>query len=267
MSIEPSTSAKCIVKTSKGRIDIELWARELPKTTKSFLESCQGQKLEKLDTLRSDGTVTMVGGAPNKELEIERHARIRSCRRGSVGYDKSTNQWFLSSEECSVYDNDRWTLIGKIVGESNYLLRRIVDESELDGNGRFVYPPVVNYTEVTVPFFDLNSSLYVPESKPANSNLTTSCKRGNPKVKLAYDYEEDEEEDAIPLKKNKLPLGVRDKGDHGPPAETQALKVEEPIEEKEELSARERTTLDLLFRFQQRQKINGNPLVRPQPKR
>lgn len=266
MSIEPSTSAKCIIKTSKGRIDIELWARELPKTTKVFLEACQGQRLERLDALRSDGTVTVVGGTPNEKLVIEHHARIRSCRRGSVGYDRSTNLWFLSSRECSVYDNDRWILIGKIVGESNYVLRRIVDESELVDNGKFVYPPIVNQTEVTVPFFDLKSTPEAPKSKFVNSNLA-SLKRGNPKVKLAYDYEEDEEEDVIPLKKNKLPPGVKDKGNYSPPTGTQALEVEKPIEEKEELSTREKTTLELLFQFQRRQRTSDSPLIRRQAKR
>ncbi|CAR28662.1 hypothetical protein ZYGR_0U00200 [Zygosaccharomyces rouxii] len=260
MSIEPSTSSKCIINTSKGRIDVELWARELPNTTKIFLESCQGQKLQRFDGVRSNGTVTIVGGSPDKKLDYERHARIRGCRRGSVGYDRNVNQWFFASQECSIED-DSWILIGKIVGESNYVLRRIVGESQLDDRGKFVYPPIVNKTEVTVPHFDLGTLPQVGPNLPKEEK-PRFFKRGNAKVKLSYEEEEEEEDyerDAVPLKKIKPPPGVKDKGKNDPSTKTQALKEKEPTEE---ISLREKETLALLSQFQQRQKGRDNILNR-----
>lgn len=261
MSTEPSTSSKCIINTSKGRIDIELWARELPNTTKLFLQSCQGQKLQRFDDVRSNGIVTIIGGSPEEKLEVEHHARIRSCRRGSVGYDRNINRWFLASQECSV-DDKSWILIGKIVGESNYVLRRIVDESQLDDSGKFIYPPIVNKTEVTVPYFYLGT---LPQAGPelSKEEKPKSSKRSKTKVQLSYEEveEEDEDHEMVPLKRIKPPPGVADKDRIDPSTRTQALIEEEPVDE---MSLREKETLNLLSQFQQRQKGNDNILNRRQ---
>lgn len=218
--------------------------------------------------MRPNGTVTIVGGSPDEKLESEHHSRIRSCRRGSVGYDRNINRWFLASRECSIED-DSWILIGKIVGDSNYILRRIVDESQLDDHGKFVYPPIVTKTEVTVPYFDLDlGSLPQAGPSPPEEEKRRLLKRGGAKVKLRYEEEEeeededDEEQEAVPLKKIKPPPGVKDKDEIDSSTRMQASVEEE--EQVEEMSLREKETLDLLSQFQQRQKGRGNILNRGQ---
>ena len=37
---EPPTSAKVILKTNYGDIEIELWASETPRTSKNFIQLC-----------------------------------------------------------------------------------------------------------------------------------------------------------------------------------------------------------------------------------
>lgn len=38
--VEPSTSAKVVIHTTKGDLDVELWAKECPKASRNFLQHC-----------------------------------------------------------------------------------------------------------------------------------------------------------------------------------------------------------------------------------
>ncbi|AQZ10748.1 CWC27 (YPL064C) [Zygosaccharomyces parabailii] len=197
MSREPSTSAKCILNTSKGRLDIELWAREVPAASKAFLQQCQDDVVSRLSKVRSDGTVTM-GRIRYAHIEPEHHILIRDCKRGTVGWDGHTGEWFVATQDCPW--NEKRTLIGKVVGQSNYVLRRIVDESELNQIGEFIYPPLVESVELTIPYFDLKPKIKQLQEKQL----------GRPRkiAKVKMSYESDEENDVVPLKKMRLPPGV-----------------------------------------------------------
>lgn len=197
MSREPSTSAKCILNTSKGRLDVELWAREVPAASKAFLQQCQDDVVSRLTKVRSDGTVTM-GQIRYAHIEPEHHTLIRDCKRGTVGWDGHTGEWFVATQDCPW--NENRTLIGKVVGQSNYVLRRIVDESELNQNGEFIYPPLVESVELTIPYFDLKPKVKQQQQKQLD--------RPRKAAKVKMSYESDEEEDVVPLKKMRLPPGV-----------------------------------------------------------
>ncbi|AQZ14949.1 CWC27 (YPL064C) [Zygosaccharomyces parabailii] len=279
MSREPGTSAKCILNTSKGRLDVELWAREVPAASKAFLQQCQDDVVSRLSKVRSDGTVTM-GQIGYAHIEPEHHTLIRDCKRGTVGWDGHTGEWFVATQDCPW--NDNRTLIGKVVGQSNYVLRRIVDESELNQNGEFIYPPLVESVELTIPYFDLKPKIKQQQEKRLD--------RPRKAAKVKMSYESDEEEDVVPLKKRRLPPGVGgsaidvqadiQKEEEGEPEgqEEQEQEEEQGAEQKKggeleqvelqsdqegqnqqqeqdsphELSKREKHTLSLLAQFQER---------------
>lgn len=200
---EPQTSAKVVLHTNKGRIDVELWAKQIPLHTKLFLQAChEGSLLEQsFCELSRDRNCLMISKlACGKELKHEGNGRIRFNRAGVLGWDCHYDRWFISLTPLSNQIGDKIPL-GKLVDNSIYSLRKIVDESETDSDHRLLYPAVIERTEVTIPFFD---SLKVPSGveKLTVSENTRTVKAA--KVRLSYD--DDEDEDTVPMKKIKIKL-------------------------------------------------------------
>lgn len=203
---EPQTSAKVVFHTTKGRLDVEFWAREKPLHAKRFLEICYGGSLndESLCGLSKDRGCILVSKVPSEQkLPAEHNARIRFNRAGIFGWDCRRLNWFISLRALS--EDDEKIALGKVVDQSIYSLRKIVDESELNSENQFLYPAIIRRAEVTIPFFS--------DLKPTTANESHSTSLGTPvvraaKVRISYGDDEDEENDegSMPVKRMKIKL-------------------------------------------------------------
>lgn len=265
---QPQTSAKCIIYTTKGRLDVELWAKEIPISTKTFLEACSQGKLkgETLCEIPSDRLYVTISNIKNdyqtEKLPEEHNSRIRFNRNGIVGWDNVSLRWFITTKEWNANEvTPAMTIIGKIVDESIYTFKRIIDDSELDANGKFVYPATIEDVEVTIPYFtDLTQSSDAKVQTSAKNDKSTKYKKAT-KVKLSYHYDEDDDdnEETRPTKKMKirLPASIIRPIETGPGTETEPEPESGQTnidDHQKTLNDRERETLEMLAKFKKQTK-------------
>lgn len=198
--LEPQTSAKVIIHTVKGRIDVELWAREKPGHVRRFLEACSRGLLTDGSLDEVSGDCIMFSKVEDAGCRVlpERNARIRS-RMGSVGWDSVRGRWFIS---LGAAEEDQKVVIGKVVDGSIYALRKIVDESEVGDDGKLLYPATVSKVEVTIPYFD---------DLPVGSKVTAGEAQKRPlkkraKVSISFDDDDDDERPLKPMKRMKIKM-------------------------------------------------------------
>lgn len=209
---EPQTTAKVIIHTVKGRIDVELWAKEKPAQVRRFLEACEKGLLvgESLNEWSRSGDYLMLSLVDDSDsgagVPLEHNARIR-WRTGSLGWDSGQKRWFITL--APLLGEDQKVVIGKIVDDSIYSLRKIRDESEVGSDGKLLYPATIRKVEVTIPYFtDLRASV---GSKPAVKPTLPSKKVS--KVRISFDDEDDDEDALQPVKrmKIKMPAAISDR--------------------------------------------------------
>ncbi|CAI4053397.1 hypothetical protein SKDZ_16G2070 [Saccharomyces kudriavzevii ZP591] len=227
-NIEPQTTAKCILYTTKGNIAVELWAKECPETSKLFLtELSDGAYINgNFKELKPSQRLMFnaVGTNEDRAVVQERNPRIKFNKDGLFGWDRKRNTWFVTVQADSKHVLNDCNVFGKIVGTSIYIFREILSGeletfSRDDEVKRFMYPAVLKDFEITVPFFEdispskrrLEDDERIPQ-QPKKKLMTSS------KVKIVY--EDDEEDDdanddsdvleAKPSKRIILPAWIKD---------------------------------------------------------
>ncbi|QLG74813.1 hypothetical protein HG535_0H01400 [Zygotorulaspora mrakii] len=219
---EPQTTAKCIIYTSKGRLDVELWCKEIPTASRKFLEDCQLGKLkdEAIYEISGDGKTIFFSHnrSDNLSLPTETNDRIKFNRNGILGWDNNTNRWFMTLKEYTTQDTDNKVIAGKIVDGSFYTLKAIADSSEVRPDGLLLYPAHVKETEITIPYFkDL------PQVKTIQSKILEEIRpKKLTKVRLLYEdededdnedgYKDEDENNELPSRKRmciKMPKGIK----------------------------------------------------------
>lgn len=217
-AIEPPTTARVILETTKGPLEIELWAKEIPIASRNFLQRCaegyyNGTKFHRI----LKGFMVQAGAgfrdqATSSFFADEFHSRIKytgSRQRGIVGCaniagKKNSNgsQFIitLGNGPQTQALNGKNPVFGRIVGDSIYNLARIESEGDLLEDGETpLYPVEITSAKVVEPYFD---DLIYKEEKPsiakeiAKQAATTKKKpKAKAKVRLSYD-DEDEDGDA-----------------------------------------------------------------------
>lgn len=157
------------MKTTVGDIDLELWAKETPKTCRNFIQLClegyyNGTIFHRIvkGFIAQGGDPTGTGnggesiyGAPFKD---EFHSRLRFNRRGllamaNAGNDDNTSQFFFTLASTPELQN-KHTIFGKISGETIFNMVKL--EEGLIEDERPVYPHKIMKTEVlNNPFPDI----------------------------------------------------------------------------------------------------------------
>jgi cyclophilin family peptidyl-prolyl cis-trans isomerase len=200
--LEPATSASVRLNTSKGPITIELWAKEAPVICRLFLQNCldnkyNGTKFTKIikDYLVQIETIT---DPVQYDLNDEFNSRIRFNQKGllvgvkedeSVKHNHSVDSWFITLTPTPQYNN-KYNVIGKLVGESIYNVIKINHDS-VDSDGNPLFPTVINSIDIIEPYFtDLEKSIVEQVLEPPKKKI----KSNKQKIKLLYDEDEDEEE-------------------------------------------------------------------------
>jgi peptidyl-prolyl cis-trans isomerase SDCCAG10 len=165
---EPPTSAKAVLFTSHGEIEIEMWAREAPLACKNFIQHCFNDYYK--DTLfhrlipgfmiqGGDPTGTGTGGESiyGFPFKDEFHQRLRFTRRGIVamansGKDANGSQFFITFGDCE-HLYKKHTIFGKVVGDTIFNLMAM-QSLDTDSEDRPVDPPIIRRTKVILNPFD-----------------------------------------------------------------------------------------------------------------
>lgn len=209
MNIEPKTSAKVVIDTSKGELEIELWAKEVPIASRNFLQRCaegyyEGTTFHRVlkDFLIQAGSGPLDDAPPFKD---EFHSRLKFKGRGYLGCanvsgkrNSNGSQFFITVGNGQQVSNlnGKNTLFGKVVGKSIYNLARIESEGEILEDGETpMFPTVIKGVKILNPYFDdLKYKEYAEKTAalPVQQNKKPT-KRS--KVKVSYD-EEDEDSDS-----------------------------------------------------------------------
>lgn len=180
-----------LLKTTVGDIDIELWAKETPKTCRNFIQLCMEGYYDGTIFHRVVKDFIVQGGDPHGDgtggesiygepFKDEFHQRLRFVRRGLVAManaDKDDNgsQFFFTLAATQELQN-KHTIFGKVTGETLYNMLKLGEG--LVEDERPVYPHKITKTEIlSNPFSDI-----VPRQKEVKV-VEKKTKRRTPGVK------------------------------------------------------------------------------------
>ncbi|KAL0279041.1 UNVERIFIED_CONTAM: hypothetical protein PYX00_000685 [Menopon gallinae] len=223
---EPPTLGKVLLITTVGEIDIELWAKETPKTCRNFIQLCMEgyyngtifhRVVKGFIAQGGDPTGTGSGGESiyGEPFKDEFHSRLRFTHRGLVamansGKDDNGSQFFFTFGPCPELQNKN-TIFGKVAGDTIYNMLKL-ESGEIDSNERPVYPQKIIKVEIlNNPFPDI-----VPRSLPkakVKKKTTEEKKTGVKNFKL-LSFGEEAEEDEEENKEISLTLAGKSKSTH-----------------------------------------------------
>lgn len=203
-TLAPPTTAKVILKTTKGPLIIEIWAKETPLLSKSFIQNCINKKYigKSFNKIRKDMLIQTEPLDKSKSYKNEFNSRLRFNQRGLIGALKSegnsssVDSFFVTLKEIPEFNND-YVLFGKIVDDSIYNILKITEGELIDETP--IYPVKITDIEVIIKYFDEIQE----EEKPSDSAETVEkkkIKKTKPKVKLSFGDEDDNEEEEVNFK-------------------------------------------------------------------
>uniref|UniRef100_A0A0L0NZU6 PPIase cyclophilin-type domain-containing protein n=1 Tax=Candidozyma auris TaxID=498019 RepID=A0A0L0NZU6_CANAR len=184
-------TAEVIVQTTKGEIQIELFAKELPEFARPFLQNCLDNKYKDISFDKVLPNLVQTGATGSGTAYKKKfHSRLKFSIKGCVGLvnsadDKyaSVDGFFITTKEAPELNN-HYVMIGRVVGDSIYNVIKM-SQNDLKEDGETpVHPVFIKETRVTKKFFtDLEASgeeIKAEEPK----------KKKRKAIKLAYDEEE-----------------------------------------------------------------------------
>ncbi|KAJ6504486.1 cyclophilin-like domain-containing protein [Mycena vulgaris] len=200
------TNGRVIIDTTVGEIDIELWAKETPKTCRNFITLALEGYYDNVifhrvipGFLVQTGDKTGTGGGGEsiygEPFEDEIHPRLRFAHRGIVamannGTKNSNDSQFIITLDRADELHGKHTLFGRCMGDTVYNVMKI-GEMELGDNGRPVYPPKIKSIRIVDnPFDDI-----VPR-------ITAAEKRAQQRAREEAQREREEAERRKGAKKN-----------------------------------------------------------------
>lgn len=198
-SLEPATTAKVALITTKGPIEIELWAKEVPNISRVFIQNCLDKKYigTTFNKVIKDYLVqtSKIKEPETLKLKDEFHSRLKFNKRGLVGavHDDKRNSnnvdsLFITLKPTPEFNNN-YVLFGKIMGDSIYNVVKI-NESELESEETPMYPAEITDIKILVQYFDdlVESKEHIAE--PAKKKAKKAKKS---RVKLDYTLEDEED--------------------------------------------------------------------------
>jgi len=223
-NVEPLPTARVLVHTTTGPLDLELWAKETPQTCRSFLQLClEGyfnnvifhRVIKDFIIQTGDPTGTGTGGeaaTPTGVVKDEFHSRLRYIRRGLVGMansghkDDNGSQWFITLGPAPELDKKN-TLFGRLaVGDTIFNAMKIGD-METDKYDRPLHPPRILRTEVLEnPFKDIVPRSTAEErvekqrKQEEEEKAKTLVKKAKKQNKALLSFGDDEGEEAPSIK-------------------------------------------------------------------
>lgn len=257
-NLEPQPTAKVILNTSSGDIQIELFAKQCPLAARNFLQHCLDGYYNNTIFHRLVPGFIVQGGDPSgtgaggisainngEPFDDEFHTRLKFNRRGLLGManegpNTNGSQFFFTLDNTPELQGKN-TMFGRVEGDTIYNLMKLADRELVgldEGSERPLYPTKITGAEVLVnPYEDMVARVKeAPRSKDEGGKKEAK-KRKKPAGKNVLSFGvEDGEEDAAPvLKKAKAnPKLVAVEQD----AEEKAVKKEAKVK-KEKVRATE----------------------------
>ncbi|CUS24452.1 LAQU0S16e02036g1_1 [Lachancea quebecensis] len=199
--LEPRTTARCTIVTSEGALKVELWAKEFPKTTRRFLENCtkglyNGVPFDK----KPNGLMIQTGEIGCDPVgAVESNTRVQFDRRGLLASFPSSKGSFFITLRDNLSLERKATVFGKLVDSTYYNVLSICDKQLKADSDEFLYPAWIKEISVEEPYFrDLPNW---ETSAPVTVRNAAKPERKRPatkRVRLVYEDEGDEQEDAVP---------------------------------------------------------------------
>lgn len=180
---EPPTSAKVILRTTHGDLEIELWTKEAPKACRNFIQLCLEGYYDNTIFHRIVKDFLIEGGDPEgtglggesiygKPFNDEFHTLLRFTHRGIVAMvngnkpNNNGSQFFITLKEKCPWLDRKHTIFGKVTGETFFNLAGIENE-EVDKDDRPFNPPRIKSCEIVLnPFDDIIPRELPKKSKP-----------------------------------------------------------------------------------------------------
>lgn len=237
---EPPPTAAATLHTTAGDLHISLFAKQTPLTCKNFIQHCLdgyyvGTTFHRIVpgfvVQAGDPTGTGSGGAsiyedPEFEYDYSRepagekvvfkdeiHSRLRFNRRGLVGMAKSEDgtygsQFFVTLGPADREMTGKYTMFGRLEGDSIYTILRIAEGELIEGTERPAFAVKITGCEVDNlgPFEGVlrkrDKVASVPEGDAAKKKKKKKQKQKGGKALLSFADEEDDEEagQAVPIK-------------------------------------------------------------------
>lgn len=235
---EPLTTAKVVLKTTKGNLEIELWAKEIPKTSKIFIQNCIDKKyigqcfnrISKDFLIQSDSNQ----GSNSEDNKLEKFPRLKFNRRGLLGASSGTNgdSFFITYKETPQL-NSTHTMFGKIVGDTHYTVVSIHDGELKRDLESPVYPVEIVDCEVIIPYFtDLKEKEVEMDVEEVIESKKPKKEKKKNKIKLSLNLEDDDE--IVDVISKKIPKKAEAEQKVIEDVEEAVEKGKEGVEEEEE---------------------------------
>ncbi|KAG5361908.1 Peptidyl-prolyl isomerase CWC27 [Yarrowia sp. C11] len=223
--MEPQTTAKVVLKTTKGPIEAELFAKEVPQACTRFLQLCKAGYYDSKPFYRVlPGELIQCGqqdpGSDTNsypKLKDEPHTRIK-LKRGYLAMaseytdnnrrvpNSATTEFFVALKEIPFSG----TVIGKITGDTLYNAQDIA-RGELTEDGYPMYVQKILNVDVVLGGGLVEETQTGEETQNSRDTKAQSReKQKKPKRKLQVTHDEDEEEEPVFTKKSVSKL-VEDK--------------------------------------------------------
>ncbi|EGW32858.1 uncharacterized protein SPAPADRAFT_49794 [Spathaspora passalidarum NRRL Y-27907] len=185
-------TAKARIQTTKGPLEIDLYARETPQTARQFLTHILNQKYTSLQFTPSSTSITVSPTSVNYDIADEFHSRIKFKRGTLAALRDSKNHNSVDGFFIVLNDSPELTgqyvPLGIVVGtESLYTIKTIAD-GELDNEGVPVFPVSIVSSEVITSYFD-----DLKKEEKEVMEVERPVKKS--KVVVRYDESDDDDDD------------------------------------------------------------------------
>ncbi|KAF2738651.1 peptidyl-prolyl isomerase CWC27 [Polyplosphaeria fusca] len=219
-NVEPNPTAKVILQTSSGDIELELFAKQTPKTSRNFLQLCLDGYYDNTIFHRLVKGFIVQGGDPSgtgqggessydgEPFTDEFNPRLRFNRRGLLGMantgvkDDNGSQFFMTLGNTPELTGKN-TMFGRVVGDTIYNLMKMGDaETAEDDEERPLYPTRVTGVDIIInPFDDMVKRVKVADHAEAGDRKTKRPKRKAGKALLSFGGDEGDDAASAPLPK------------------------------------------------------------------
>lgn len=219
-NLEPQPTAKVILNTTSGDLQLEIFAKQCPLAARNFLQHCLDGYYTNTIFHRLVPGFIIQGGDPTgtgsggisainngDAFEDEVHSRLKFNRRGLLGManegpNTCGSQFFLTLGATPELQGKN-TMFGRVEGDTIYNLNRMADPELVgleEGSERPLYPARITGAEILVnPFEDMVARVQeAPRSKDEGKKEVKKRKKPLGKQVLSFG---DDEDDAAPVVK------------------------------------------------------------------
>ena len=219
-NLEPQPTAKVLLQTTAGDIELELFAKQTPLTSRNFLQLCLDGYYDNTIFHRLVPGFIIQGGDPSgtgsggessydgEPFADEFHSRLKFNRRGLLGMantgrkDDNGSQFFFTLGNTPELTGKN-TMFGRVAGDTIYNLMKM-GEADLadDESERPLYPTKITGVEVIVnPFEDMVKRIRVVQPTVEEKKEKKKPKRKAGKQLLSFGGDEGEDGEATPVVK------------------------------------------------------------------